>query len=97
MENTPKEIVVTVPESLAGISIRKDIHYSDDTVISIRVEEHDPGRYSGSGPDFTFYAKGHDIVPIEDIMQDFRQPMGVATYKSQGKRGINLQIACDFY
>ena len=54
MENTPKEIVVTVPESLAGISIRKDIHYSDDTVISIRVEEHDPGRYSGSGPDFTF-------------------------------------------
>lgn len=61
MENTPKEIVVTVPESLAGISIRKDIHYSDDTVISIRVEEHDPGRYSGSGPDFTFYAKGHTI------------------------------------
>ena len=49
MENTPKEIVVTVPESLAGISIRKDIHYSDDTVISIRVEEHDPGRYSGRG------------------------------------------------
>lgn len=46
MENTPKEIVVTVPESLAGISIRKDIHYSDDTVISIRVEEHDPGRYT---------------------------------------------------
>ena len=70
MENTPKEIVVTVPESLAGISIRKDIHYSDDTVISIRVEEHDPGRYSGSGPDFTFYAKGHDRVQfyLDDVV-----------------------------
>ena len=61
--NTPFELVVKVPEHLADLPIRKEIQYSDDTVINITVQEQNPDRYcSGNGPDFTFYTKGRELV-----------------------------------